>query len=131
MTNNLDIFRNAFLGFDDFFNHFAAIERPYPPFNVKKGKVENNHTIEMALAGFKKEDIKIEVKDNVLSIEGEQDEALSDYVHKGISTRNFKRVFSLSKYMEVTSADMKDGVLQIEIQRNIPESEKPKRINIK
>ena len=131
MTNNLDKFRNAFLGFDEFFNDFAPLERPYPPYNVKKGKNESDYIIEMAIAGFTKKDIKVEVKNNILSIEGKRDEALNEYLHKGISTRNFKRVFSLSKYMEVTSADMKDGVLQIEIQRNIPESERPKRIDIK
>ena len=130
MTSNLDIFRTAFLGFDDFFNHYAAIERPYPPYNVKKGRNEGEYIIEMALAGFKKGDINVFVKDNVLSIEGKQDEALSEYVHKGISTRNFKRVFSLSKYMEVRSADMDEGVLYIKVCREIPESEKPKQIKI-
>ena len=130
MTNNLDIFRNAFLGFDEFFNDFAPLERPYPPYNVKKGKNENDYIIEMAIAGFTKKDIKVEVKNNILSIEGKRDEALNEYVHKGISTRDFKRVFSLSKYMEVTLADMSDGILQIFIRKNTPDSEKPKRIEI-
>ena len=84
----------------------------------------------MAIAGFTKKDIKVEVKNNILSIEGKRDEALNEYVHKGISTRDFKRVFSLSKYMEVTLADMSDGILQIFIRKNIPDSEKPKRIEI-
>ena len=130
MTNNLDIFRNAFLGFYELFNDFAPLERPYPPYNVKKGKNENDYIIEMAIAGFTKKDIKVEVKNNILSIEGKRDEALNEYVHKGISTRDFKRVFSLSKYMEVTLADMSDGILQIFIRKNIPDSEKPKRIEI-
>ena len=130
MSNNLDIYRNAFLGFDEFFNDFAPLERPYPPYNVKKGKNENDYIIEMAIAGFTKKDIKVEVKNNILSIEGKRDEALNEYVHKGISTRDFKRVFSLSKYMEVTLADMSDGILQIFIRKNIPDSEKPKRIEI-
>jgi molecular chaperone IbpA len=85
----------------------------------------------MAVAGYKKSDIEVEVQDGILSIEGEGPEGKEDFVHKGIATRSFKRQLQLSEYVECTGARLEDGMLKVELNYNPPEDKKPKKITIK
>ncbi len=103
----------------------------YPPYDIVKSG-EDLYCIEMALAGFTKEEITVEVKDNNLTIEGDitgrHDN--SDYVHKGIARRTFQRKFILNDTIEVEGAELTDGVLHINLKQNIPEEQRPKQITI-
>ena len=121
------------VGFDDIFNtlHRASIPQSnYPPYNIiKKGET---YYIEMAMAGFKQSDINIQVEDNSLTISATYADREDDieFVHKGISEREFYKSFALAEYVEVKKAKMVDGILLIELQKNIPEENKPKIIKI-
>lgn len=135
MTGTFAFPRNAFLGFDHIFDQLESIHShakdTYPPHNVVKDE-ELKYTLEMAVAGFKKEHIDITVNDGVLDIKGdrparrEQDK----YVHKGISARNWKKSFRLSEYTEVTGADLQDGILTVNLEVVLPEEKQPRKINI-
>lgn len=127
--------RDLFFGFDSFFD---AINQPqqqqsYPPYNVVK-KDDNHYFIEIAVAGFKKSDINLTLEKGTLTISGNKEnystEKETDYVHKGISTRNFKRAFTLADTIEVVGADIIDGVLMIGLENKIPEEDKPQTINL-
>ena len=123
--------RNMFLGFEDAFNmldHYSS-KSEYPPYNIERVS-EDKYTLELAVAGFKKEDIDISIEKNTLKIEGESAKKDADYIHKGLASRRFTRAFHLNKYMEVDKADMEDGILKINLVRNVPEEEKPKHIKI-
>jgi molecular chaperone IbpA len=123
--------RNMFLGFEDAFNmldHYAS-KSEYPPYNIERVS-DDKYTLELAVAGFKKGDINISIEKNTLKIEGESAKKDADYIHKGLATRRFCRAFHLNKYMEVDKADMEDGILKINLVRNVPEEEKPKHIKI-
>ena len=89
--------------------------------------------ISLAIAGFEREDVQIYVEKNNLIIKGELhgEHWEGEYVHQGIAKRNFERSFSLGEYMEVSEAEMKDGMLHILIEKNVPEEKKPKTIKIK
>ena len=102
----------------------------YPPYNLIKID-EDNYMVELALAGFKKEDISVEQEKNVLTIKGSS-ESLEEnsYIHKGIGARSFTRTFSLSEFMEVAGVMMADGVLKVLVVRNVPEEAKPKSFDI-
>tara|TARA_Y100001963_G_scaffold113668_1_gene157470 strand:+ start:87 stop:482 length:396 start_codon:yes stop_codon:yes gene_type:complete len=128
--NELDLIRNHFLGFhSDFFDNFTRVST-YPPYNIKEK--DDKGVIEFAVAGFAEKDLKIEVKENTLSVYGCKDEKNSDdFYHKGISDRNFTKRFQLHKQIVITDAELKDGLLKIAYHREIPESEKPKTIKIK
>ena len=121
------------VGFDEIFNtlHRASIPQSnYPPYNIiKKGET---YYIEMAMAGFKQSDINIQVEDNSLTISAayEDREDNIEFVHKGISEREFYKSFALAEYVEVKKAKMVDGILLNELQKNIPEENKPKTIKI-
>ena len=135
MTGTFAYPRNAFLGFDHIFDQLENIHRHakdhYPPHNVVK-ESEMKYTLEMAVAGFKKDHIDIELKEGVLTIKGnrparrEQDK----YVHKGISARNWEKSFRLSEYTEVTGADLVDGILTVNLEVILPEEKQPRKINI-
>ena len=135
MTGTFAFPRNAFLGFDHIFDQLESIHShakdTYPPHNVVKDE-EMKYTLEMAVAGFKKEHIDIEVKDHVLTISGERPERRDQnmYVHKGISARNWKKSFRLSEYTEVTGADLVDGILTVQLEVVLPEEKLPRKINI-
>lgn len=105
----------------------------YPPYNVIKF-TDDDYTLQFAVAGFKKEDVSITTEKNVLTISGSMAEAqLEDdakYLHKGIAGRKFKRSFTLPEYFEVDWAGLEDGILSINLVRNIPEEKKPKTITI-
>lgn len=104
----------------------------YPPFNLKKVD-ENKYAIELAVAGFGKQDIELTLEDNKLVIKGNTDvdsEEVSDYLHKGIADRAFTRTFSLADNVVVNNAEMINGVLKIWLEHIIPEDKKPKKIDI-
>mgnify|MGYP003326956405 CR=1 FL=1 len=128
--NELDIIRNHFLGFhNDFFDSFRRVST-YPPYNVKEK--DDKGVIEFAVAGFNDNDLKVEVKENNLSIYGcKEKELQEDLMHKGISDRSFTKKFQLHKQIVVDGAKLKDGILSVKYHREIPESEKPRTIDIK
>lgn len=102
----------------------------YPPYNVVKID-EDKIVMEFAVAGFKKNEISITTEKNVLTLKAEKPEANEKYyLHKGIAARKFNRSFALPEYFEVDSAGFADGILYIDLIRNIPEDKKPKTINI-
>ena len=134
--NELELIRNHFLGFhNDFFNNFRKVST-YPPYNIKEK--DDKGVIEFAVAGFAEKDLKVEVKENTLSISGNKDDlakenyiSREDFWHKGISDRSFTKNFQLHKHIVVDNAELKDGLLKIYYYRDIPEVEKPKTIKIK
>ena len=138
MTGDFVFPRNAFLGFDHIFDALQNIHvhanDGYPPHNVVKidGEVPS-YSIEMAVAGFSKKDISIEVKEHILTIKGNREKRRENdaYVHKGISNRKFEKSFRLSEYTEVTGADMTDGILTVNLEVILPEEKQPRTINIK
>ena len=106
-------------------------QNSYPPYNIIKEN-DDVYRIDIALAGFDKEDINISVDNSTLIIKGELSTDEDKYVvHKGIATRKFTRSFSLGEFMEVTGAEFKNGMLNIDIERIVPEDKKPKTIQIK
>ena len=128
--NELDIIRNHFLGFhNDFFEGFRRVTT-YPPYNIKEE--DDKGVIEFAVAGFAEKDLKVEVKENTLSIHGCKEKKDSEsFWHKGISDRSFTKNFQLHKHIVVDNAELKNGLLKVSYHRNIPEAEKPKTIKIK
>jgi len=105
----------------------------YPPFNLIQVD-DDNYVIEVAVAGFGKDDINITEHDGALEISGEkvteENEDTPKYHHQGISSRRFTRSFNLADHVKVTGADMKDGILTVSLQREVPEEMKPKTIAI-
>ena len=135
MTGTFMFPRNAFLGFDHLFDELESITNhakdSYPPHNdVKYDGMK--YDIELAIAGFKKEDISIELKEHVLTIKGDREPRREQdkYVHKGISGRKFLKSFRLSEYAEVSGADLTDGILTVGIEVVLPEEKRPQMINI-
>ena len=128
--NELDILRNHFLGFqNDFFDNFRRVST-YPPYNIKEK--DDKGVIEFAVAGFAEKDLKVEVKENTLSISGcKEKELQEDLMHKGISDRSFVKRFQLHKQIVVDNAELKDGLIKVSYHREIPEAERPKQIKIK
>lgn len=106
-------------------------EGGYPPYNIER-LGENDYRITMAVAGFAESEIKIEVKEQSLTVRGDKaaDDKERHFLHRGIAARSFERRFQLADYVEVTGAGMKDGLLHIDLQRNIPERMKPRTIPI-
>src|SRR5438874_1356544 len=131
-------FRRSTVGFDRLFdmlenNSFGQAQENYPPFDlVKEG--ENQYRIQLAVAGFKQDEIDITAQQNVLVVSGrkadETGEKGADFVYRGIANRSFERRFALADHIQVKGADLKDGLLSIELVREIPESMKPKKIEI-
>jgi molecular chaperone IbpA len=111
-------------GFD---NEQAA----YPPYNIER-LGDNQYRITMAVAGFGESEIGIEVKEQTLSVKGEKKAAEKEpqYLHRGIATRTFARRFQLADHVEVTGADLKDGLLHVDLVRNVPEKLKPRQIPV-
>ena len=130
MTELDNIIRNHFIGFhNDFFDSFRKVST-YPPYNIKEK--DDKGVIEFAVAGFAEKDLKVEIKENTLSVYGCKEEKKSDdFWHKGISDRSFTKKFQLHKHIMVDNAELKDGLLKVAYHREIPESEKPKTIEIK
>ena len=127
------LFRSS-VGFDRIPNllssAMARSEEGYPPYNVEKCG-EDKYRIVMALAGFSRDDLEIVVEQNHLIVRGEKnDQDGTTYLHRGIATRAFTRHFELADFIEVTEATMGDGLLVIELKREVPESLKPRSIPI-
>ncbi len=134
-TGVFDPFRNLTVGFDDIFDQLSTLSSydtsNYPPYNIKKVGKEK-YQLEMALAGFTKTDVIVEVKENTLTISGKvSDKDTDTFVHRGIAQRSFKRQWTLAEHLEVTSAVLKDGVLKVDMKLNLPEEKKPKTITVK
>ena len=129
------------VGFDELFDHFNntleyTVKQPtsYPPYNINKVD-DLNYQIEMALAGFGKKDIELEVAEGVLTVKSVKDkdtDTTDEYtLYKGISARNFTRKFTLADDIVVNGAELKDGMLTISLERIVPEEKKPQQITIK
>jgi len=117
---------------DEALNIPEKVLTSYPPYNIAKIS-EDKYVIELAVAGFKREDIDITLEDNKLTIQGNanKDEiADKTYYHRGIALRNFTRVFTLADTVVVSNADLVDGLLVIKLQNIIPESKKPRKISL-
>ncbi len=126
----------SFVGFDNLFDEFDRLssfkEQSYPAYDIEK--ISNcDYKISMALAGFTQKDIQAEVKEGILSINASMEDIgdNSSYIHKGIAKRSFSRQFRLADNIEVTSAELINGMLVISLHRNVPEAELPKQIEIK
>ena len=130
---NLNNFLNNAIGFVSFFERFNRlpnINAGFPHYNIKKAG-EDKYILEMAVAGYKKSDIKVTVENGILSIEGQASDKEEDFVHKGIAKRAFQRQLQLSEYVECTGAKLEDGMLKVELNYNPPEDKKPKKITVK
>ena len=128
-------FRRSAVGFDRLFDMLessaaSGASENYPPFDlIREG--EHEYRIEIAVAGFRRDEIEITSHQNVLIIRGRKgDENGADYIHRGIATRSFERRFALADHVHVTGADLADGMLAITLKREIPEAMKPRRIEI-
>lgn len=130
------LYRNT-VGFDRLFamldQHVSVDAAPtYPPYNIERTG-ENAYRISIAVAGFTDKDLTIEVKENALSVRGErksQDERKSDVLYQGIAARTFERRFQLADGVQVTGAKLENGLLHLDLVREIPEAKKPKLIPI-
>ena len=124
------------VGFETLFDKLFDLDtnaNSYPPYNILKVS-ENNYVIEMALAGFNKDNIEIELSNGELTVKSKKKDSSEknvNLIHQGISLRSFVRKFTLSDEIIVKNAEMKDGMLSIKLERFIPENKKPKIINIK
>ena len=137
-TDTLSPLFKASVGFDrlvnDFFNEPAFNNATgYPPYNISKDD-KDVYEITLAVAGFKKSDIEIELEDGTLKITGKSEvlnEGEREFLHKGIAERNFVRTFKLAEYVEVKDAKLEDGILRVFLFRNVPDALKPQKISIK
>ena len=131
-------FRRSTVGFDRLFDMLENSNagnggENYPPFDlIRTG--DNDYRIDLAVAGFKSDEIDITAQQNVLIVTGKKKEESekdgTDFVYRGIATRSFERRFALADHIQVRGADMKDGLLSIELKREIPEAMKPRKIDI-
>ena len=148
MTNKaLSIFnqlRPVTVGFDNVFDHFermfeddfTSFSAPTFPFYniVKQGK--NKYDIELALAGYSKDDIEVNLEEGVLTIKSKKEDTKEDtkdgeILHKGIAKRYFSKAFTIADDVEVKGAELKDGLLKVSLERIVPESKKPRTIDIR
>ena len=144
MTRNLSVWnslRPFSVGFDSIFDEFDRMlessERynsNYPPYNINRVG-DNDYKIEVALAGYSRNDIELELKDSTLTIRNKTKEKVindesNGVIHKGISTRQFERSFTISEDIKVKNAELKNGLLNVDLERIIPDEKKPRLINI-
>ena len=137
-TGNLPDFYKTTVGFDRLFDEVErrfhnSVQTGYPPYNIEL-LGEDKYRITMAVAGFAQDNIEITVQENTLVVSGKndapKDEAERKFLHKGISERSFERKFQLGDNVKVLAADMEHGLLHIDLERIIPEAEKPRKIEI-
>jgi molecular chaperone IbpA len=125
--------RASFVGFDTLLNELNSATQQandhYPPHNIVR-LTGTDYLIEMAVAGFTRDELSIEVKDRTLTITGEHESKGREYIHRGISTKKFKRTFRLSEYVEVHGANLEDGVLSVSLKVVVPDEMRPRKINI-
>ncbi len=109
----------------------SAAQPSYPPYNIEKTS-ENSYRISVAVAGFSGDDLSVDVKENTLTVAARKsaDTTERKYLHRGIATRAFERHFHLADHVRVTGATHADGMLHIDLVREIPEAKKPRRIEI-
>jgi len=129
------------VGFDSIFEEFDRVlestERynsNYPPYNIRKIN-ENDYKIEVALAGYSKDDIELELKDSTLTVRNKAKEKIvnedsNGVIHKGISTRQFERAFTISEDIKVKNAELNNGLLNIDLERIVPEEKRARLIDI-
>jgi molecular chaperone IbpA len=139
MLHNYQNYDRFFIGSDLLLKQFADLANTaakttanYPPYNIKKVD-DNKYVIEMAVAGFAKQDIELEMVDGTLKIKGNiesLDDKEKNYLHKGISDKAFTRSFSLADNVEIKGADLFNGMLKVWLEAIIPEHKKPKKIEI-
>ena len=144
MTRNLSVWNSLkpfSVGFDSIFEEFdrmlESTERHnsnYPPYNICKLS-DNDYKIEVALAGYSKDDIELELKDSTLTVRNKAKEKVIDdesngVIHKGISTRQFERSFTISEDIKVKHAELRNGLLNVDLERIVPEEKKPRLISI-
>ncbi len=130
------LYRNT-VGFDRLFSmldQFGGVESvpSYPPYNIERTG-ENAYRISVAVAGFTQDDLSIEVKENALTLKGEKKpdaDKKVEILHQGIAARSFERRFQLADHMQVTGASLENGLLHVELVREIPEAKKPRQIAI-
>ena len=124
------------VGYDKVFDNLSryvdnsVTSTGYPPYNIRK-EGDYHYVIEMALAGFSKEDIEIEVADGTLSVRSDKKDDASDNLYRGISFRKFNRKFTLSDDIVVNDAALDNGMLTINLERIVPEEKKPRLIEVK
>lgn len=126
----------ALVGFDQMFNDMerwsTTTNNNYPPHNIIKTG-ENTYRIQMAVAGFAKNEISVEVENNQLKIRGESQSTewpSESYLYKGLASRDFQRVFPLAEHIEVRGATIENGILNVELERIIPEELLPRKIEV-
>jgi len=125
------------VGFDRLFDlldaapGFDAAAPAYPPYNIER-LGESEYRITMAVAGFSEDELKIDVKEQTLTVRGEKkaEDKERQFLHRGIATRAFERRFQLADHVEIKGADLKDGLLHVDLVRNVPERLKPRTIAI-
>jgi len=131
-------YRRSTVGFDRLFDmlensSFGATQENYPPFDlIKQG--DNEYRIQLAVAGFQPDEIDITAQQNVLVVSGRRgedgEEGGNDFIYRGIANRSFERRFALADHIQVKAADLKDGLLAIDLVREIPEAMKPRKIAV-
>jgi molecular chaperone IbpA len=133
----LDALNRALVGFDTMFDQMERrfanqLSNNYPPHNIIKTG-ENQYQIQVAVTGFKKSEISVTIENTVLVVRGESNTVEyqpEQYLHRGLATRDFAREFPLAEHIEVAGAEIENGMLIVKLVRNIPESAKPKVIDI-
>jgi|TARA_B110000285_G_scaffold181714_1_gene205191 molecular chaperone IbpA len=137
MTINEQIWRDLSpftVGFDNVFNNLDRVrsipQTNYPPYNIRKGKVEDTFLIELAVAGFSEDSLTITVKENNLTIDGDIGEKDEGFIHQGISQRKFSRNFVLAEDVAVKGSDLANGILTIYAERIVPEEKKSRTVEI-
>jgi molecular chaperone IbpA len=135
--NKLDALSRALIGFDTMFDQMErrygnSVNNNYPPHNILR-IADNEYAIQIAVTGFEKNEISVTIENNVLIVKGESintDYPTEQYLHRGLATRDFVKEFPLAEHIEVSGATIKNGMLTVNLIRNIPESAKPKVIDI-
>jgi molecular chaperone IbpA len=132
-TFDFDPLWRSSIGFDRLFDLVEAAQRTnednFPPYNIERLD-ENRYQISLALAGFSPDDVSITAEHNVLTVEGRKTDEKRQFLFQGISGRAFKRQFNLADYVHVKGASFDNGLLRIELMREIPEAMKPRKIAI-
>jgi molecular chaperone IbpA len=136
-TIDLSPLYRSLVGFDRLAAQLDAAARNeaasgYPPYNIESIG-ENEYRIEIAVAGFKPEELNVEVKENLLTVTGRKaaNDDAKQYLHRGLAERNFERKFQLTDYLVVVDADLSNGLLSIALKRELPEALKPRTVEIK
>ena len=139
MRNNIDLtpYRRSTVGFDRLFDMLENSMRVdaadnYPPFDIER-EGEDRYRVTLAVAGFRPDELNVEVKENTLTVAGRKtaNDEQKRYLHRGLAERNFERRFQLADHVYVTDAQLADGLLCISLKRELPEAMKPRRIEIK